>query len=500
LHVAGCPIHVLVGGPRRHWLRAKLGSYGVPFTFVGKAAEGDDLKLNMLDREALNEMYQASDICVLTSRWEGGPYTTLEAAGTRTKVLSTRVGHSADILQPQCLFNNVAEAVEKLKADIRDRALDATVEPQYRRVIEHHTVNAIAPQAAALVARMRTMEPFHGLPDNTSRLLPRASGSTIRVRLQKLAARALPRLGKTKALTVSIFRDYVKPPYGGGNQFMLALRAEMERQGVRVLNNQVGEAIDGYIFDSLWFNQKLLDKLARVNRRHVIHRIDGPIFLYRGKDKELDDRIFEINREFATTSVIQSVFTLRRIYETGYRPIAPVVVRNACDPSIFNLQGKAPYDPNRKVRLISTSWSDNPRKGGPVYAWLDKNLDFDRYEYLFLGRTSTDLANIRQIDPVPSNPLADYLRSSDIYITASQNDPCSNALIEALSCGLPGVHLRSGGHPELVGMGGLGFDNVEEIPAILDTVSKHYAAFQSCIKVQSMTEVAKLYLDCMSDT
>jgi glycosyltransferase involved in cell wall biosynthesis len=101
------------------------------------------------------------------------------------------------------------------------------------------------------------------------------------------------------------------------------------------------------------------------------------------------------------------------------------------------------------------------------------------------------------MEPVPSAELAGELRQCDVYITASQNDPCSNALIEALSCGLPAIFLRSGGHPELVGLGGLGFDRAEEIPALLAEVSDHYAAFQASISVESIDDVATRYLACI---
>ena len=43
------------------------------------------------------------------------------------------------------------------------------------------------------------------------------------------------------------------------------------------------------------------------------------------------------------------------------------------------------------------------------------------------------------------------------YLAPSCDDPCSNALLEALACGLPAAYRDSGGHPELVGEGGLPF-------------------------------------------
>jgi glycosyltransferase involved in cell wall biosynthesis len=41
--------------------------------------------------------------------------------------------------------------------------------------------------------------------------------------------------------------------------------------------------------------------------------------------------------------------------------------------------------------------------------------------------------------------------SADAYVMTKHNDPCPNAVIEALSCGLPVLYSNTGGIPELVG-------------------------------------------------
>ena len=46
------------------------------------------------------------------------------------------------------------------------------------------------------------------------------------------------------------------------------------------------------------------------------------------------------------------------------------------------------------MRLIATSWSDNPRKGVDVLEWLDRNLDRDP-EVTFAGRTQAKFESIR---------------------------------------------------------------------------------------------------------
>ena len=156
----------------------------------------------------------------------------------------------------------------------------------------------------------------------------------------------------------------------------------------------------------------------------------------RGKDKILDKIILRFNQLIADGIIFQSnwckeqnkkLFGISSKYET--------VIYNAPDNEIFNREGKKEFNPDRKIKLIATSWSSNWRKGFGIYKFLDENLDFSKYEMTFVGNSPIEFKNIRWLKPVPSEKLARILKEHDIYITASQNDPCSNALIEALSCG-----------------------------------------------------------------
>ena len=90
------------------------------------------------------------------------------------------------------------------------------------------------------------------------------------------------------------------------------------------------------------------------------------------------------------------------------------------------------------------------------------------------------------------------LRAHDVYLAASRDDPCSNALLEGLACGLPAAFLRSGGHPELVGDGGVGFDAPEEVPAALDRLRGELAERRAAISVPPLAEVADRYLGVLT--
>ena len=49
----------------------------------------------------------------------------------------------------------------------------------------------------------------------------------------------------------------------------------------------------------------------------MVHRVDGPIGVYRGFDDGTDARIAEINRELADATVAQSRFSLDAHRELG---------------------------------------------------------------------------------------------------------------------------------------------------------------------------------------
>jgi len=290
--------------------------------------------------------------------------------------------------------------------------------------------------------------------------------------------------------------DYVPRvgPWGGGNQFLGALAKALQTRGWRVRFGR-DRGCPVILLNS--FHSQLIESSSISGKRYV-HRIDGPTVLIRGKDGELDREVFRINNQVASVTVMQSEWSLYETLRLGFHPVNPVLIHNAADPTIFYPASEPIPLTGRKIRLISTSWSDNPRKGGQIYKWLDDNLDWSRYEYTFVGRVSESLRNIRVVAPLPSRDLAAMLREHDIYITASDNDPCSNALIEAMSCGLPTIYYDRGGHPELVGFCGLGFDSAEEIPVLLEALAADYSAFRRLVVVPTLADVSKRYAECFT--
>lgn len=292
---------------------------------------------------------------------------------------------------------------------------------------------------------------------------------------------------------LSIFHQFEPPPSGGGHQFLRAFWKQAKAKGLYVENNIISRTTRACLLNSFNFRASRLERLRRRGALYV-HRVDGPIDVYRGQNEGVDQHIYSVNQKFADKTIFQSRYSMEKHTELGMEFKNPTVIMNAADSKIFHSRGRVDFSLNRKTCLIASSWSDNVNKGAAVYQWLDEHLDWNRFEMIFVGRSPVTFKNIRMMPPVDSFRMAELFREHDIYLTASRNDPCSNSLIEALTCGMPAVYLKSGGHPEIVGAAGAGFDEAEEIPELLDQVVGHYEACQSQISTLSIQEVSEAYL------
>lgn len=486
------PIHVVLAGPRRHWIRGALADRGVPFSFIGTPRDEDDASTNHQSQETLNLLYSLIDLYLVSSRSEGGPRAVLEAAAAQCKVLSSPVGLAPDVLDLRCLYRSPVDAVALIQQDIESGTLSQTIEENHHRVLAAHSPAAVAPLYRRLFEDIAAVGPCAAAWSPTRAATPRGRGLTALFR--RVRARLRP-----PRLRVGLWHRFHKPPYGGGNQFMLALRKALVARGVKVVENRLRRGVDVYLLNSVHFDVEQFLAFQKRRRLRVVHRIDGPISLARGHDREKDELCFRLNAQFASTTVLQSAWTYHRIAQMGYKPVRPVILHNAVDPDIFHRRGRIPFDRTRKVRLISTSWSDSPRKGGALCRWMEDHLDWDRFQYTFVGNVSEPLTKIRRIAPVPSHQLADLLRQHDIYVFLSRIESCSNALLEAMHCGLPVLYANGSSNPELVGCGGLPFDTEAQILPRLDELVKNYEMFQNVIAVPSMDDVAEQYLTLLRE-
>lgn len=94
---------VLLSGPRRDYVEARLDKAGVSYLSLGK-----------VDAERMPSLYNCLDVYLVTSRIEGGPQAILECMATRTPIFSTPVGIS-EVLYPSVVLSTADEFVDALQ-------------------------------------------------------------------------------------------------------------------------------------------------------------------------------------------------------------------------------------------------------------------------------------------------------------------------------------------------------------------------------------------------
>jgi glycosyltransferase involved in cell wall biosynthesis len=295
---------------------------------------------------------------------------------------------------------------------------------------------------------------------------------------------------------VAIAHAFRKPPYGGSNQFLIALRGELERRGLRVGANLVTRRTRACVINSYVFDERALRRMLHPGCR-VVHRLDGPLSVYRGFDNGTDRYLSRVNLDLADVTVFQSRYSLDACRALGLEFREPVVIRNAVDPALFHPPAARPALDGRPVRLITTSWSDNPNKGAATLARLEEELDPERFSLTFVGRSQVPFRRMRMVPPVPSEQVAELLRANDAFVMPSRHESCSNALLEALACGLPVAYVASGGNAELVGEAGIPFADDEDAAPAVSRLAAELEERRARISILSLAEVTDRYLEAM---
>jgi len=288
------------------------------------------------------------------------------------------------------------------------------------------------------------------------------------------------------------FRDGA---WGGANQFLKALRDALRRKGVYAEDPSEADVI---IFDS--FRLPELERLNEIYRYAggdtvTVQRIDGPLTASGRKYWLQDQFLYTLNRFMADGSIFQSAWSRDANKENGYADApSETVIHNAPDDRLFNTTGAISFDRTRRTRLIAISFSGRYyQKGFDVYEWLDHNLDFSKYEMTLVGRSPVSFRNIRHVSPLAPHDLAHELKQHDMFISAPRTESCSNALLEAMHCGLLPIARNSSSHPELIGEAGLLFDSPEEIPALLTTLAEQYEQYQARLSLPTIHDIAERY-------
>lgn len=165
------------------------------------------------------------------------------------------------------------------------------------------------------------------------------------------------------------------------------------------------------------------------------------------------------------------------------------IVVNGCNPNFFfpkKENNKKIIEETTKVKLITHHWSSNYLKGFEIYNKIDEYLGKhpDEFALTFVGNYNENYTpkNITVLSPECDMRLGNILREHDIYLTASQNEPCGMHQLEGMSCGMPILYREgSGGIKETCGTAGLEFSDFDDFLEKLQQIKKEYGLFKNNI-------------------
>lgn len=296
-------------------------------------------------------------------------------------------------------------------------------------------------------------------------------------------------------MKVSILFKSKDGPWGGGNQFLKTLRKELELQGHY---EEDPNKADVLLFGHFPFgDESLLREAWRYKKQNkiIVHRLYGPLVAARGKDILIDKAVYHLNKAMMSGTIFQSAWSAEENHRVGLAmQTHETIITNAPDRTLFHPLPLPVIKPGEKINLVGVSWSTNKNKGFDTYQYLDEHLDYNRFNFTFIGNAPFVFKNAKHVPALPTAELADELKKHHIYIHPSRIEACSNALLEGLHAGLPAVVYDSTSNPEVLHGAGATFkDNTAILPAIETVVNSYTELQQKISSLPTSDAIAEQY-------
>jgi len=243
---------------------------------------------------------------------------------------------------------------------------------------------------------------------------------------------------------------------GGMHTFLGQFKDWLVTHGHEVTDSWVDTATCDVLFVNSWAVP--YHKIARAKGQNsaliVTQRVDGSSRDYGRLDAS--DHIQGRVSMLADVVIFQSEYSKKATTEK-FKLIekdGPIIL-NPVDLALFHPSTtRQPPEKSEKIKLVNVTFSLNKMKGTwqiPQFARANPDVEFHLIgRYPFEGTPEEKLPNIILHGHQDRAGVARLMRDAHVHLQLSENDPCPNAVIEALASGLPVLYKDSGGVPELV--------------------------------------------------
>ena len=279
-------------------------------------------------------------------------------------------------------------------------------------------------------------------------------------------------------MKIYLNREPVFGPWGGGNKTVTQLATALMSAGHQVVYNLRDSDIDVlFCFDPRynkygeWYQDILNYK--EENAAKIVQRV-GDLGTH-GKP-ELTNLV-EQTINFSDFVIFPSEWAKEY---SGFKGENYKVIHNA--PLAVFHDYKKDASKIDGIELITHHWSTNPKKGFEFYRYIDEHVVGEGVNFTYIGRLPSNFKfkNSTFIEATGDNTyLAKKLASSDLYITASEEEAGANHVLEALAAGLPVVYHSNGGSiDDYCRDFGVCFNSQEELQKGIELVLSQYSKFK----------------------
>ena len=276
-----------------------------------------------------------------------------------------------------------------------------------------------------------------------------------------------------------------KPSYkgGGSNTFAYNFVAWAKRNGHTIVS-KIQKAERAIIIANFGEVDDL--KQAKENGCYIIHRIDEYFDKEEGPYRKMKHKkIYDLNR-YADITIFQSQFTYNNAYPF-LNPHRHEIILNGGDPEIF-------FPGSQSGKYIGhVTWGIGIKQRLDILQQQILNMTDE--QFLLVGRHKESeydfrFSNVKRKGPKKRCKMPAVYAKMKVLFYPSQNDPCSNTIIEAILSGVPVCYNGPGGASEIVKDCGLPLDKFDDL---LNNIEKYR---QRCFKRQDLhfDNVMKRYL------